>query len=312
MAKNDTIDVIKATIKDLPLVDATVMELVSLLNSLDSTFQQVVEKITPEIAAKFLKVANSAFYGVPVRSIDYALRVLGYSGMKQILITSELIDHFSKFSDTEDFSFDDFQKKAHFCAGNSQVLGQITDYGEPAELFTVSMLHNIGELVIALYFKNEQKEIKALKKSEVISSPEAEEKMLGIDHAKIGALILEKFEISQDICDAVKFHHAEDRIIPEKSNFQMELITRESAKISEHFVLPEEMGIFEIDDKLEGIIAEGKKICREKLKTERNDKHTQEVFRSLLKEASSLVSRQLENLISKDSPEGSLKESDPE
>jgi len=312
MAKNDTIDVIEATIKDLPLVDANVMELVSLLNSLDSTFQQIVEKITPEIAAKFLKVANSAFYGVAVRSIDYALRVLGYNGMKQILITSELIDHFSKFSDTEDFSFDDFQKKAHFCAGNSQVLGQMVNYGEPAELFTVSMLHNIGKLIIALYFKNEQKEIKALKKSEDISASEAEEKVLGVDHAKISALILQNFEISQDICDAVRFHHAEDRIIPEKSNFQMELITRESVKISEHFVVPEEMGVFEIDDQLEGIIAEGKEICREKLKTEGNDKHTQEVFSSLLKEASSLVCGRLENLMLKDSSEGSLKESNPE
>ena len=312
MAKNDTLDIIEATIKDLPLVDATVMELVSLLNTLDSTFEQIVEKITPEIATNFLKVANSAFYGVAVRSIDYALRVLGYNGMKQILITSELIDHFSKFSDTEDFSFDDFQKKAHFCAWNSEVLGQIVNYSEPAELFTVSMLHNIGELVIALYFKNEQKEIKALKKSEVISICEAEEKVLGVDHAKIGALILEKFEISQDICDAVMFHHVEDRIIPEKSNYQMELITRESVKLLEHFEFPEKMSAFEIDDQLEEIIAEGKKICREKLKTDGNDKQTQEVFRSLLKEASSLVCRHLENLLLKDSSEGSLKESDPE
>ena len=296
MAKKDTIDVIEATVKDLPLVDTTVIELISLLNTIDSTFQKIIEKITPEIAIKFLKVANSAFYGVQVKSIDYALRVLGYNGMKEILITSELIDHFSKFSNMADFSINDFQKKAHFCAKSSQILGQIFNYDEPTELFTVSMLHNIGELVIALYFIDEQKEIAALKKSENIPIFKAEEKVLGIDHAKIGALVLEKFNISQDICDAIRFHHAEERIIPEESNLQMELITRESVKISEYFVIPEEMKILEIDDELKETIAEGREICREKLKAERNDKYSQEVFKLLLKETSSLVCRQLENL----------------
>ena len=296
MAKKDTIDVIEATVKDLPLVDTTVIELISLLNTIDSTFQKIIEKITPEIAIKFLKVANSAFYGVQVKSIDYALRVLGYNGMKEILITSELIDHFSKFSNMGDFSISDFQKKAHFCAKNSQILGQIINYDEPTELFTVSMLHNIGELVIALYFIDEQKEISALKKSENIPIFKAEEKVLGIDHAKIGALVLEKLNISQDICDAIRFHHAEERIIPEESNFQMELITRESVKISEYFVIPEEMKILEIDNELKETIAEGREICREKLKAERNEKYSHEVFKLLLKETSSLLCRQLENL----------------
>jgi HD-like signal output (HDOD) protein len=110
MPKKDTIAIIQKKIENLPLVDAAVWNVVALLDNPDSTFDQIVEQLSPEIATTFLKIANSAFYGREVGSLKYAVKVLGYQKMKDILISSTLINHFNER--LEDFSFEKFQNQA--------------------------------------------------------------------------------------------------------------------------------------------------------------------------------------------------------
>jgi HD-like signal output (HDOD) protein len=157
----------------------------------------------------------------------------------------------------------------------------------------VATLHNIGKLVIAVYFKDEHKRIIVLKKSKDISTTEAEQRILNITHAEIGALVLENFNIPRDICDVVRFHHAKNRILPEEYDFQLELIARESARIVGDFVLPEEMEPLEIIDRLKETIRKGREICREKVRIEMRDKGYNKVFPLLLEQASALVCRDL-------------------
>jgi HD-like signal output (HDOD) protein len=291
MANKDTVNKIKDKIEKLPLIDVTVFETMSLLNSPDSNFEQIVEKLSPDIAARFLNIANSAYYAIEVRSINHAVRLLGYSQMKQILITSILIEHFTKR--LEDFSFEKFQKQAQFCAAIARVLGEIVDYGKLEDLFTVAILNNIGKLVIAVYFKKEHKEIIALKKSKHMTTREAEDKILGISHAEIGAFVLERFNIPKDICDAVRFHDAEDRIISEQSNFKLEFIVRESARLVGKFKLPEDMAYSEIIEHLKGTVQKGREMYQAGMRAEMQSKGYKEVFTKQLEEASSLVSKDL-------------------
>ena len=294
MANTNITEIIKDKIKRLPLTDASVFEIISLLNDPESNFKQIIEKLSPDIVVRFLKMANSASYGREVRSINYAVRLLGYKKMAQILNTSLVMDHFAKRSN---FDFNKFQKQAQFCVAVSRILGEIFDYNNPEDLFTVATLHNIGKLVIAVYFKDEHKRIIALKKSKNISTTEAEQRILNITHAEIGALVLENFNIPLDICDAIRFHHAKNRIHPEESNFQLELIARESARIVDDFVLPEEMEPLEIIDRLKETIRKGREICREEVRIEMQDKGYNKVFPSLLEQASDLVYKNLKKIL---------------
>jgi len=71
------------------------------------------------------------------------------------------------------FNFENFQKQAKFCVAVSRVLGEIVGYRKQEDLFTVAMLHDIGRLVIAVYFREAREEINALKESENIIASEA-------------------------------------------------------------------------------------------------------------------------------------------
>ncbi len=57
------------------------------------------------------------------------------------------------------------------------------------------------------YVKNYFAQIKLLTAEETISFPEAEKRVLGIDHAELGGLIAEKWSFPEEIIWGVRFHH---------------------------------------------------------------------------------------------------------
>ena len=294
-------DLIEQKVKHLPLIDAAVVKIITLLNNPDSNFDQIVERLSPDLSIRFLNIANSAYYGREVRSIRFAVKLLGYSKMKDILITSILMDHFTK--QLKDFHFDKFMKQAQFCAAVARILGEILDFSRPDDLFTVATLQNIGKLVIAVYFKDEHLQIIALKKSQGLSTRQAENRILGISHGEIGAIVLRRFSVPQDICDAVKFHDTSDPPVPESTDLQLPYIAREATRIVGRFTLPEELNPLQLATRLRGTIEEGKTNCHERVRRKIRSGGYQELFPELLNQAANLVIRDLKRYLPERNPQ---------
>jgi HD-like signal output (HDOD) protein len=292
MTTIETIERISSKIDKLPLVDSEVVDIITLLNNPVSNFEQIVEKISPSLAARFLNIANSAYYGGrEVRSINYAVKLLGYGKMKDILITSILVDHFTKR--LKGFNFDKFLKQAQFCSAVAKVLGEILNFTQLEDLFTVATLQNIGKLVIAVYFKDDHRKIVALKKAEGLPTCEAEQQILGISHGEIGAIVLQRFNVPQDICDAVRFHDSLDTELPVKNNNYLQHIARQATRIVGHFSLPKEMAPMDLYHMLRATVEEGKKNYREQVHFQIRSKGYPQIFPSLLEQAADLVSNDL-------------------
>ncbi|MCF8144178.1 MAG: HDOD domain-containing protein [Deltaproteobacteria bacterium] len=286
-------EIIERQIQELPLVDVAVFEVISMLDDPDANFEKIAGNLSPDVATRFLEMANSAYYGREVRSIGFAVRVLGFAQMKKILTSSILMSHFIKHIDFEGFNFEKFQRQARFCGAVSRVMGEILSYERPEDLFTVAILQNIGKLVLAIYFKEEFRQIIALKISEGIPTREAERRIVGTTHAEIGALVLKRFHIPEDICDAVMYHDTYERTVPEGPNYQLEFIAREATRIVGRFQLPEEMEPLEIVERLRGTVSEGRKKYRKIIEESMQEKGYRETFVDLLTQASDLVCRDL-------------------
>ena len=287
-----TIDQIANKIDKLPLVDREVVDIITLLNNPASNFRQIVEKLSPSLAARFLNIANSAYYGGrEVRTIDYAVKLLGYAKMKDILITSILVDHFTKR--LKGFDFNKFLTQAQFCAAVAKVLGEMLNFKQLEDLFTVATLQNIGKLVIAVYFKDDYRKIVALKKAQGLPSCVAEQQILGISHGEIGAIVLQRFKVPQDICDAVRFHDSLDTELPAQNNNYLQHIARQATRIVGHFSLPKDMAPMDLYHMLRATVEEGKKNYREQVQSQLRSKGYSQIFLSLLEQAAHLVSNDL-------------------
>jgi HD-like signal output (HDOD) protein len=287
---------IEDRINNLPLPNKNVREIVSLLDDAESSFEKIVEKLSPEAMAKFLSMANSAFYGGEVKNIAHALRVLGYDTMRQGLVTSLLIDHFDRFSGLDSFRLDKYHQQAHFCAVVSRLLGAILDYEHLANLFTVSMLHNIGKLIIAVYFGEEYNAIVTLKEKEGIPAQVAERRVLGCSHAEISAMVLQKFNIPADLCQAVRYHDAEADELPEVSDYQLMYILRESARIVDRLELEDAPEPSELLGKMQDTVAAGWEECRELRREHMQSQGYAEIFGMLLVRAAKIIERDLHAL----------------
>ena len=74
-------------------------------------------------------------------------------------------------------------------------------------MFIAALLHDIGKLVLSEFIEDLSGKIFKLIDDEGLSFLEAEKSVLGIDHAELGAVILEKWEFPEDVITAVKKHH---------------------------------------------------------------------------------------------------------
>ena len=288
MTTEEIIERIENKINRLPLVDTEVVDIITLLNSPASNFDQIVEKLSPSLAARFLNMANSAYYGGrEVRSINYAVKLLGYGKMKDILISSILMDHFTRR--LKQFDFEKFLKQAQVCAAVAKVLGEILNFNQIDNLFTVATLQNIGKLVTAVYFKPEHEQIVSLKKSQDLPSCEAEKMILGVSHAEIGALVLQRFNVPQEICDAVRFHDSRDTVVPMNNDNYLQHIARQATTIVGQFSLPKDVAPMDLYHMLRATVEEGKRNYREQVQTQLRSSGYPEIFPSLLKQAADLV-----------------------
>jgi HD-like signal output (HDOD) protein len=292
MNREATLEAVDKRVQELPLGDSSVFRIITLLNDPESNFEQIVARLSPGLAARFLHIANTAFSGRKVRSIAYAVKLLGYKKMKDVLTTSILMDHFT--TQIEGFNLDKFVKQAHFCTVVARALATMLDFNRFENLFTVAMLQNIGKLVIAVYFKDELKRIVALKTNEGRTSCEAENNVLGMRHGEIGAVLLERLNIPADICEAVRYHDSPTGAdLPHPSDSDLPYIAREATRIVGCFSLPEGLEPEELTSRLTFAVENGKEGCREYLKANLRDKGYAQIFPSLLEYASQRLYRDL-------------------
>ena len=288
MTTQEVMKFVESKINNLPLIDSEVVGIIRLLNNPASNFEQIVEKLSPSLAARFLNIANSAYYGGrEVRSINYAVKLLGYGKMKDILVTSILMEHFTKR--LKGFNFDRFLKQAQFCAVVAKVLGEVLNFEPLEDLFTVATLQNIGKLVIAVYFKDHHHQIVALKKAEGLPSCKAERKILGVSHGEIGAIVLQRFKVPPEICEAVRLHDSLDTELQANNNNYLQHITRQASSIVAQFSLPEEVEPVDLYHMLQATAEKGKRNYREQVQAQIRSKGYDEIFPSLLEQSADLI-----------------------
>ena len=74
------------------------------------------------------------------------------------------------------------------------------------EIFTAALLHDIGKLILGDFVRDDFKKIESIL-SQGISFETAENMILGVNHADIGAEILRKWSLPAELVSAVRWHH---------------------------------------------------------------------------------------------------------
>ena len=198
------------SVRYLPPAPRIVPELMRLLKQADVDSSKVVKLISfdPALTANIIKICNSAYFGAsgPTSDLQEAVTRLGFQQVYQ-LVAAAMGARMLGSSQTG-YGLDEGELWKHSVA--VAVTGQLMakKLGDDDNIvFTAALLHDIGKIVLARALETVYPKLMRETEINQQSLLEAERKLLGVQHAEVGARLLERWKFPPNLVSAVWFHH---------------------------------------------------------------------------------------------------------
>jgi putative nucleotidyltransferase with HDIG domain len=198
------------SIIQLPALPTIAMEVVELVDNPKTSASRLGKVISTDqaLTAKVLKIANSPFYGFPkkISTIDFAIIVLGFDALKEIIISISLVSSLQKKSDSylDARAFWDHSISTGVVARR---LARDLGYRVSGEVFVGGLLHDMGISILHRYFNNEFRRIVDIVRETNLTFLEAEESVLGVTHAEVGGWLATRWNLPDHLIEALSLHH---------------------------------------------------------------------------------------------------------
>jgi len=200
-----------AGIDDLPTLPRTVLKITELINDPKSSAKDLARIITDDqvLTARLLKLVNSSFYGFPQRisTVTNAIVLLGFDAIRSLLLTTSVFDLFGGRSRKRKQDQEKFWDHSLGCAVGAKVIGNFLRHDKIEELFVTGLLHDIGKIVEMLLMPSEFAKVVATINKGNILMVTAENQVLGYNHAEIGKLLAEKWNLPVKLVQVIAHHH---------------------------------------------------------------------------------------------------------
>jgi len=204
---------IAVLLQAFPSMPGAAVKLLALIDDPKINVAQI-EKILQQdagLTANLLKLANSAYFGIPskVGSVRQAVLLLGLKRLIQMVIASCVSAIMDKPVPGYDLPPGELWRHAIAVTVAAEGLIKELNLEAAEEIFTAALLHDVGKLVLGEFVADDFKKIESAL-SRGLAFETAEDMVLGTNHADIGARILSQWSLPPDIVNAVRWHHDPD------------------------------------------------------------------------------------------------------
>ncbi|HEY3293976.1 MAG TPA: HDOD domain-containing protein [bacterium] len=196
---------------DLPTLPLIALQVSRLASNPLTGMSEIVRIIRndPALTAKILRVANSAFYGMPrrIESLNMALVVLGMRELNNLVTCITVLKTFPPVPGSQHFDRRAFWEHSAGCGEIARVIATRLHLRLHGVEFTAGLLHDVGKIVFEQHLHNDFMAAVNLAAEEHLSSVEAEGRKMGVDHAEIGSWLAEVWCLPPSIVEAIRYHH---------------------------------------------------------------------------------------------------------
>jgi putative nucleotidyltransferase with HDIG domain len=215
---DNKVKLVVANIRNLPTPPIVFHQIQQVTSDPDSSAGQVAAVLAedPAMSVKVLKLTNSAFYGLAreIESVKQAVMIVGMEAIKNLVLSASVLDMF-KGNNIDQESQESFWRHSLAAAFCGRMLARkVTGAGsvDPDTAFSSGLLHDVGKMVIACFLSDESAELaKARQADRETEDYQLEERVLGFNHAQIGAYLAEQWKLPRRLIDSIRFHHHPDR-----------------------------------------------------------------------------------------------------
>jgi len=194
----------------LQINNQALRELVRSDQSLTSQIAEIIRR-DPSLSARLLRMVNSVYFGLSARvnNIEEAVFFLGLRQIRELAVATPVIEELESLQvvATTPLPWKDLWKHSiatgiltrEILRASPLVVDDDTDY-------LAGLLHNVGKLVMAYSFREELATVIATPLPTPQEVCALERRLIGWDHAQIGAHYLERHQVSEEIAFAVRYH----------------------------------------------------------------------------------------------------------
>ncbi|MCF8025411.1 MAG: HDOD domain-containing protein [Desulfobacteraceae bacterium] len=210
-------DVIKRleSVQKLPTLPAVIENLRIALQDPEVDVEDIAVIIEddPAIMARIVKVVNSALYlGVSeTTSLRTAIVRLGFGAVSNIAMSAAV---FSTFAPSLKAGFNRAEFWRHcICTGIASEIVYQNSGSFPGLRITLDalhlygLLHDIGKIIFEQYFHEGFMAALELSGRDEVPLAEAELRVMGVDHAQVGAWLARKWNLSGEVIEVIRWHH---------------------------------------------------------------------------------------------------------
>jgi putative nucleotidyltransferase with HDIG domain len=170
-----------------------------------------VVRTDPPLAARILRVVNSAFYGLPsqIASLDRAILMLGLSAVKNVALAASLLRLFRAEAVAEQFAARDLWRHSLAVGVCARLLAAQAGLPEE-EAFVAGLVHDLGLIIVQQLFPQK---LKAVAEACLDTSQDfctGEEDFIGADHQAFGSALAAKWKFPPALRYAIACHHCPD------------------------------------------------------------------------------------------------------
>ncbi len=197
------------TVATLPASAMHIMKIAEDPTSTEDELLDVLES-DPPLAARVLKVVNSAFYGRPrqVGSTAAAMRLLGVNAIRNVALAASLNRLFRGGRTVPGFDAGELWTHSVAVGTAARRIAERCRGIPPEEAMLAGLLHDIGLLVeIQASITEFSSLISATSQNASLSFAEAETQWLGATHEAFGKALCEQWRFPDALAKACGHHH---------------------------------------------------------------------------------------------------------
>lgn len=207
-------DIVRA-VNDLPALPSVVVKVMKLAEDPNSTAQDINNVLTQDQAmtARVLKLANSAFYGFPRRiaTVTDATVFLGFKTIKSIVMAASVSDILNAEMTGYALEHGELWKHSQCVAMAARHIARKAKFAQLDLAYTSGLLHDIGKVILNNAMKQFYHEVVAKVSEGNIDFIEAENMVLGFNHAMVGSKVAEKWNLPLELVDTIAHHHSPEK-----------------------------------------------------------------------------------------------------
>jgi HD-like signal output (HDOD) protein len=194
----------------LPTLSGVIERIISVASDEKTTTEDLAKIISydQEMGNQLLKLANSVYYAqkTNIETVKRAVTVIGFDEIVGIALAMGIL---SSFSDESGLSLDVKALWIHGIgvATVSKELAKRTNPGIASKIFIPALLHDMGKIILSVYFKDEYRKVKQFAIEQNKPLYFAENAILKLDHAILSALLMKRWNFPRSIMIPCRFHH---------------------------------------------------------------------------------------------------------